>query len=656
MIGIQQLIAAQEEETSISQVKHVVKSKIKDWTKTLGYVSKEAKLLLRERSKLELSKEGLLMRKHNGLEQIVLPTKFRRMIYKQLHEEMGHLGTERVFQLARRRVYWPKMYSDIEEFTKFRCRCNIQQRPRVKPVAPLQSIHSSAPMELVSIDFLHLDKSSGGHEYILLIVDHFTGFAQGYATKTKSSLAAAKHLYNDFIMRFGIPGRILHDQGGEFENKLFAELEKFSGIIKSRTTTYHPQTNGTIERMNSTLLAMLRTLPESLKRKWHESVNKVLFAYNATQHDRTGYSPHFLMFGREPLLPIDVILGIQSQENSSRVEFAKKWREEMQEAYDIVRQKVHKSKQAAEVRWNNNHVIACALLPGDKVLAKNVKKLQGPGKLRNYWEDEIYVVKSVGGEGNVVYTIHKEGNENSTRVVHRNMIKPCELLLREKENEQEDELEVSTSKVRRSPRNALKVTNESAGGTATEEEESEDIELMPDQLKRLAKGSHQGRPIPAPRKKKCPSVPVTSTPYEQERQIGDNEVVVSDDGKTKYAFDISGESSIPEIVVAEAEEHDLSEDVSFAQDDVTQLGDVDADQDNSIGQSQSEDLDEERVDLRMQSQLRDIDIDEEQGEADNPDDDVLVGVDKDIVPRRKSSRKKMRTNFLSYDKDGNQIK
>ena len=100
----------------------------------------------------------------------------------------------------------------------------------------------------------------------------------------------------------------------------------------------------------------------------------------------------------------------------------------------------------------------------------------------------------------------------------------------------------------------------------------------------------------------------------------------------------------------------MSEDVSFAQDDVTQLGDVDADQDNSIGQSQSEDLDEERVDLRMQSQLRDIDIDEEQGEADNPDDDVLVGVDKDIVPRRKSSRKKMHTNFLSYDKDGNQIK
>ena len=79
-------------------------------------------------------------------------------------------------------------------------------------------------------------------------------------------------------------------------------------------------------------------------------------------------------------------------------------------------------------------------------------------------------------------------------------------------------------------------------------------------------------------------MPVTSTPYEQERQKGDNEVLIPDDGKTKYAFDISGELSSPEIVVAEAEKHDLSEDVSFAQDDVTELGDLDTDQDNSIVQ------------------------------------------------------------------------
>ena len=117
----------------------------------------------------------------------------------------------------------------------------MQKKPHIKPTAPLQSIHTSAPMELVTIDFLKLEKSSGGHEYVLLIVDHFTRYSQGYATKSKSAITAAKHLFNDFILRFGIPARILHDQGGEFENKLFAELEKFSGIKESTAHGLHQE-------------------------------------------------------------------------------------------------------------------------------------------------------------------------------------------------------------------------------------------------------------------------------------------------------------------------------------------------------------------------------------------------------------------------------
>ena len=80
------------------------------------------------------------------------------------------------------------------------------------------------PMELVAIDFVHLEKSSGGYEYILVIIDHFSRWAQAYPTRNKSAKTAAKHLYGDFILRFGIPSRILSDQGAEFNNKLFTEM------------------------------------------------------------------------------------------------------------------------------------------------------------------------------------------------------------------------------------------------------------------------------------------------------------------------------------------------------------------------------------------------------------------------------------------------
>ena len=76
----------------------------------------------------------------------------------------------------------------------------------------------------------------------------------------------------------------------------------------------------------------------------------------------------------------------------------------MQEAYQLVQEKVQQKKKMAEEQWRRNHVIATGLKPGDKVLLKNIKKFEGPDKLRGYWDEEIYVVKKVGGNGGVVYT------------------------------------------------------------------------------------------------------------------------------------------------------------------------------------------------------------------------------------------------------------
>ena len=389
----------------------------------------DSKVLLRQRKRLYIDQEGILRRKCQDANQIVLPLKHRGIIYQALHTDMGHLGAERVLQLARKRVYWPRMQTDIEEYTQKRCRCLAQRRTRQQPVAPLVSIHSTTPMELVAIDYLHLDKSSSGHEYILLIVDHFTRFAQAYPTKNKSATTAAKHLYNDFILRFGIPARIMHDQGKEFENSLFQNLERFSGVTKTRTTPYHPQTNGSVERMNSTLLQMLRTLPEEQKSRWPEKLNKLTFAYNSTKHSSTGFSPHFLMFGREPILPVDLCLGLLPQEKmlpaKNYSKFVKDWEDQMTEAYTIAKERCDKVKDYAEEHWRNR-LIASKLKPGDRVLVKHTREQGGPGKLRAYWEQEVYEVLKCDGQG-VVYEVMpiKKGKK---RTLHRNMLLPCEML------------------------------------------------------------------------------------------------------------------------------------------------------------------------------------------------------------------------------------
>ena len=187
----------------------------------------------------------------------------------------------------------------------------------------------------MSIDFVHLERSSGGYEYILVIVNRFARFAQAYATKNKSARTAASKLYNDFILRFGFPARILHDQGGEFENKLLQQVEECCGMARSRTTSYYPQENGKTERLNQILLAMLRTLPETKKSHSKESLLKVVHAYNCTRHEATGFSPFYLLFGRSPRLPVDVIFGIEPNASLKCPTYVKEWQSPMKEAYAL---------------------------------------------------------------------------------------------------------------------------------------------------------------------------------------------------------------------------------------------------------------------------------------------------------------------------------
>ena len=133
---------------------------------------------------------------------------------------MGHLAADRMVTLGRERFFWPKMRHEMEYCVTKVCRCIKRKKPNRVTRTAIQSIETSAPFEMISIDYLHLDKCKGGEEYILVVVDHFNKYAQAYATRDKSGKTAARKLFDDFIMCFGFPSKLHHDQGKEFENTL----------------------------------------------------------------------------------------------------------------------------------------------------------------------------------------------------------------------------------------------------------------------------------------------------------------------------------------------------------------------------------------------------------------------------------------------------
>ena len=128
---------------------------------------------------------------------------------------MDHVGIERTANFIRDRFYWPKMLSDIELYLKS-CQCLKSKTPSRKQYAPMGHLSSTAPFDMLSIDFLELDPA-GGYRYALVVIDHFTHFCQIYPTRNRLAKTAADKIFNDLVSQFGFPTKIHHDQGPDFE-------------------------------------------------------------------------------------------------------------------------------------------------------------------------------------------------------------------------------------------------------------------------------------------------------------------------------------------------------------------------------------------------------------------------------------------------------
>jgi len=135
----------------------------------------------------------------------------------------------------------------------------------------LVPIRTGAPLEKIAMDILGpLPKSNRGNYYILVISDYFSKWTETYAIRNHKARTIARKLVEEFISRFVAPYTIHTDQGTDFESNLIKEISTLFDSKKQRTTSYHPQSNGQVERFNKTLLGMLSKHVEENQKNWDE--------------------------------------------------------------------------------------------------------------------------------------------------------------------------------------------------------------------------------------------------------------------------------------------------------------------------------------------------------------------------------------------------
>ena len=372
---------------------------------------------------------GLLYRKayfkatNKQVYQFVMPTQFRKRTVTVCHEDYGHLGMDRVLVLLQEQYFWPKMSDDVRKYIRQCDRCmRFKKRKEQTELFPITATY---PLELVHLDFLSIGGKEDRMKNVLVVTDHFTRYAQCYVTRNQTALTVANELVNKYFTNFGWPDKILTDRGTSFENELFHSICQMAKIRKLRTVSYRPQTNGQCERFNQTLLNMLGTLPNDAKKWWQDWVPTLTHAYNCTTSKTTGFSPYYLIYGRQPRLPIDIEYGVDITDSykdcksyAAKLEHCLKW------AYEAAQRYIDKETQRYKKYYDQN--FRCATLrSGDLVLVR-INKFGTDHKIADKWEHDPWEVLDTENDSPLLVVQNTTTKE--VRRLHRNMLFPLRLV------------------------------------------------------------------------------------------------------------------------------------------------------------------------------------------------------------------------------------
>lgn len=231
-----------------------------------------------------------------------LPINFRRDAFDTIHN-LSHPGIKATRKMLTDRFFWPGMNSDVNKWAKSCINC---QRAKVSrhTISEYETFQAAERFAHIHVDIVGpLPITEDGYRYCVTVIDRGTRWPEAFPIKDITASTVAKIIYEGWITRFGCPVKLTTDQGRQFESQLFNDLLKYLGVKRLRTTSYHAQANGLVERwhrsMKAALMARLHT------GSWVSELPTVLFGLRAAGRSDSGVSAAEYVYGKPLRLPND---------------------------------------------------------------------------------------------------------------------------------------------------------------------------------------------------------------------------------------------------------------------------------------------------------------------------------------------------------------
>ena len=436
-----ELSALQREDPQIARIRELQRrdpelSEMIDFLESdnLPFSDKKAQNILLTSDRFYLDKDGLLyhldrnqkLSARDSFSQLVVPQSMKFEILSNVHDHVSgaHSGTHKTFHKLKQRYWWKGMFLDTDHWCKSCTECSMRKTPRNFKKAPLLPLPVANAFEQVAVDVLGpFPVSRKGNRYVVVFSDMLTRFVEAFAVPSVEASVIARLLVDEIIARYGALKTLLSDRGTNFLSKLVAEVCKIFQIHKVNTSSYHPSTNGLVERFNSSLCQSISMYVAKDQKDWCEFIPLILFAHRTSVSDAIGDSPFYVLFGREPRLPIETkyLPEVSDDVTTSVSEYRKRIVEKVELAQKLAKENLHRSKQKMKEYYDRNSKQPVFEV-GQRVWVYTPKTKKGLSKkLLHRWFGPYRIVEQ---SSPVHYRLRTATNKNVTFAVHANRMKP----------------------------------------------------------------------------------------------------------------------------------------------------------------------------------------------------------------------------------------